>query len=302
MPPDTCRLCNAQAHLQLSHVLPAFTYRWLRESSGNGHLRTSAEPNQRVQDGLKRYWLCATCEGLFSKSETAFAGQLFHPYLSASGESFRYSRWLLHFCTSVSWRVLRFYTDENHLKEWEPEAIAHVSAAETTWREFLLGKRPHPGPFQQHLLPLDQVESTTGELAPNINRYLMRAIHMDLCRGSKSIFTYSKFGRFIIFGFVHEPNLRQWRGTRVHASEGFIEPRKYVLPKALGEYLNEKARSMSAALDSVSDRQQSKIDEAFRANVDRFVGSDAVAAMEADIRLFGDDAFSKRSAAGGDER
>lgn len=295
MPSGICRLCHAEADLRLSHILPAFTYRWLRESSGTGHLRTSVEPNHRVQDGLKLYWLCATCEELFGKSETAFAGQLFYPYLSASRKSFRYSRWLLHFCTSVSWRVLRFYTDENHLKDWEPEAIARVSAAETTWREFLLGERPHPGSFQQHLLPLDQVASATGELAPNINRYLMRTIHMDICRGSSSIFTYAKLGRFIVFGFIHEPNFSQWRGTRVHAKEGFIEPRKYVVPKALGDYLNEKARNMSAVIESVSDRQQSKIDAAFQANIDRIVGSDAFTAMEADIRLFGNDAFSKGS-------
>lgn len=296
MPRGSCRLCQAESDLQLSHILPAFTYRWLRESSGNGHLRASTEPNQRVQDGLKRYWLCATCEGLFSRSETAFAGQLFYPYLSASGKPFRYSRWLLHFCTSVSWRVLRFYNDENHLKDWSAEAAAHVSAAEATWREFLLGQRPHPGVFQQHLLPLDQVASARGELAPNINRYLMRAIHMDLCRGNKSIFTYSKLGRFIVFGFIHEPNPKQWQGTRVHATEGLIEPRKYVVPSALGEYLNEKARNMSAALNSVSDRQQSKIEEAFRANIDLFVGSDAFSAMHADIDLFGEDAFSKHTA------
>lgn len=296
MPIGTCRLCCTDAELQLSHVLPAFAYRWLRESSGNGHLRSSQQPNQRVQDGVKRYWLCATCEELFSKSETAFAGRLFHPYLAASGKSFRYSQWLLHFCTSVSWRVLRFYTDENHLKALEPDALAHVSTAEVVWREFLLGMRPNLGLFQQHLLPLDQVASTTGELAPNINRYLMRAIQMDFCRGSSCIFTYSKLGRFIIFGFIHEPNLKQWHGTRINAGDGFVEPKKYVLPKALGGYLNEKARSMSAALDSVSERQQSKIDSAFRGNVDQFVGSDAFTAMEADVRLFGNDAFSKRSA------
>lgn len=117
---------------------------------------------------------------------------------------------------------------------------------------------------------------------------------MDICRGSKSIFTYSKLGRFIILGFIHEPSPNQWRGARVHATEGIIEPRKYVIPRALGDYLNEKARQMSEALNTVSDRQQSKIEEAFRANVDRFIGSDAFAAMQADIELFGSDAFSKR--------
>lgn len=302
MPQGPCRLCQLESDLQLSHILPAFAYRWLRESSGNGHIRVSTAPNQRVQDGLKRHWLCASCEALFSHSETAFASQLFYPYLSASGKHFRYTRWLLHFCTSVSWRVLRLYADEHHLKDWEPEAIAHVSQAEVTWREFLLGQRPHPGSFQQHLLPLDQIASASGNLAPNINRYLMRAIHMDICRGTKTIFTYSKLGRFIVLGFIHEPNLHHWRGTKVHATEGVIEPRKYVVPRALGEYLNEKARQIAEALNSVSDRQQTKIDEAFRANVDRFIGSDAFAAMQADIELFGDDAFSKRKAHGDDER
>jgi hypothetical protein len=132
MPSGLCRLCERQSELQLSHVLPAFAYRWLRESSGNGHLRNSQEPNKRAQDGPKFYWLCAECEELFSRNETAFAGRLFHPYLKASGQIFPYSSWLIHFCTSVSWRVLRFYRDEGHLQTWEPEALARVDSAEST--------------------------------------------------------------------------------------------------------------------------------------------------------------------------
>ena len=211
MPFGLCRLCEVPSELKLSHVLPAFTYRWLRESSGNGHIRASDEPNRRVQDGLKFYWLCGGCEELFSRNETAFAGRLFHPYLGASGKVFPYSSWLIHFCTSVSWRVLRFYRDENHLQSWEPEARLRVNEAEVAWRELLLGKRENPGVFQQHLLPLDQISQTTGDFEPNINRYLMRAIQLDICRGSHSIFTYAKLGRFIILGFVHEPHLSHWK-------------------------------------------------------------------------------------------
>lgn len=293
MPQGKCLLCRADSDLQLSHILPAFAFRWLRESSGNGHIRSNNEPNKRVQDGLKRYWLCSSCEELFSRSETAFAGKLFHPYLSASGKAFSYSQWLLHFCTSVSWRVLHFYLDEGHLKDWEPEAIALTQQAEITWREFLLGQKRHPGNFQQHILPLDQISSSSRNLAPNINRYLMRAVHMDFCRGSRSIFTYSKLGRFIIIGFVHEPNLSHWKGTKVHATHGFIEPKRYVLPEAFGRYLNEKAQKLGSALNSVSDRQQEKIDEAFRTNLDRYIGSDAFTAMQADVEMFGNAAFKK---------
>ena len=294
MPIEQCRLCQTDSELQLSHILPAFAYRWLRESSGNGHIRNSLEPNKRVQDGLKRYWLCASCEELFSRSETAFAGRLFHQYLAASGGVIRYSEWLLRFCTSVSWRVLRFYKDEGYLNNLEPDALGRVLEAEIVWREFLLGQRRHPGIFQQHLLPVDKISSASADLVPNINRYLMRAIDMDFCRGSHSIFTYSKLGRFIILGFVHEPNLDHWKGTKVHATHGFVEPRKYVVPQALAGYLNEKATKIRDALDSVSERQKEKIDEAFRSNIDRYIGSDAFTAMNADVDLFGEEAFSRR--------
>jgi hypothetical protein len=294
MPTGQCRLCQAQAELQLSHVLPAFVYRWLRTSSGNGHIRGSDKPNRRVQDGLKLYWLCSRCEGLLSVSEGEFANKLFLPYTNGTKKSVRYSSWLMHFCTSLSWRVLRFYFERNEWDGWSADSIARMNEAETVWREVLLKSRPHPGLLQQHILPLDQIESTTGSFAPNINRYLMRAIQMDLCRSNKAIYTYAKLGRFIVLGFVHEPNLGHWRGTKVHANEGVIEPRQYVVPGVLGDYLNEKARKMSEALRSMSEAQQGKVDLAFRENVDRYIGSDAFTAMRADVEMFGDATFSKK--------
>ena len=294
MPTGLCRLCERPAELQFSHVLPAFAYRWLRESSGNGHLRGTMEPNKRAQDGLKFYWLCQDCETLFSRSETAFAGRLFHPYLKASGQVFPYSSWLIHFCTSVSWRVLRFYRDEEGLASWEPEALARIEDAAAVWRDVLLGKRANPGTFQQHLLPLDQISHTTIDVEPNINRYLMRAIQLDICRGPQSIFTYAKLGRFIILGFVHEPQPNQWRGTRVNANHGYVEQKQFVVPGGLADYLNEKARSLRQALAGMSPIQAKKVDAAFRANVNRFAGSDAFNAMQADVERFGKKAFTKR--------
>lgn len=160
----------------------------------------------------------------------------------------------------------------------------------------LLGKRSNPGEFQQHMLPLDQISELSGEFAPNINRYLMRAIQLDICRGSQSIFTYAKLGRFIIIGFIHEPKLTQWKGTKIHATHGYVEPRKFVVPGALADYLNEKARRMRDALASMSDRQAKKVEDAFRENIDRFAGSDAFVAMQADIDMFGNEAFTKRGA------
>jgi hypothetical protein len=106
MQQGTCRLCQQQAELKLSHILPAFIFRWLKETSGGGHLRHGMEPNRRIQDGLKRYWLCSPCEGRLNLSETAFATKLSHPYIEASGKQFTYSGWLIHF-TSIFLGLLR---------------------------------------------------------------------------------------------------------------------------------------------------------------------------------------------------
>jgi hypothetical protein len=46
MPKGRCRLCYAESELQLSHILPAFAIRWLRDSSGTGHVRRSDSPKE----------------------------------------------------------------------------------------------------------------------------------------------------------------------------------------------------------------------------------------------------------------
>lgn len=288
-----CALCGKESTLLLSHVLPAFIFRWLRDTSGTGHLRCTTEPNQRVQDGVKKYWLCAECEALFGRSETAFANKLFHPYMKYSGARFPYEAWLLQFCTSVSWRLLKHALEDWGLKDWTQEQRSKAIAVEKVWREYLLGLRPHPGEHRQHLIPLDQLASVGKDAAPNINRYLMRAVHMDMCQSEKTLFTYGKLGRFIIIGHIAETNPERWKGSRIQANQGVVEPREFVLPSALWIYLNEKARGMSSSMDEMSPRQQKRVDETFQKNVDRFAESDAFKAMNADVNFFGDNAFRK---------
>ena len=304
MPEGRCQLCGSESILQLSHILPAFVFRWMRETSGNGHLRFGETPNLRVQDGLKRHWLCASCESLFGRSETAFADQLFHPYSRGESSRFIYGEWLLHFCVSVTWRVLHLYRELTNFKGYEPEDIEHLDAAEAAWKAFLLGQQPHPGLFEQHLLPFDAIESissTRDDLSPNLNRYLMRTVDTDLCRGGKSIYIYAKLGRFAILGFVREDRRSQWQGTKVHVKTGLIEPRKYILPRAFFEYLNGKARRTAELLASISPRQSEKIDKSFRSNINKFIGSDEFEAMQNDIRMFGDAAFTRSHSSKGGE-
>lgn len=285
MPRGLCRLCQVDAELQLSHILPAFSYRWLRKSSGNSLLRETTEPDLRVQDGRREYLLCGSCEALFSRWETDFANKLFYPYTQEPQGQFHYSKWLLNFCVSVSWRVLSFYTGNDYLRELQPAETSFVSSAEVTWREFLLGQRPHPGFFRQHLLPLGMIEPTNVKVAQNVNRYFMCTSRMDMLRGrSGEIFTLAKIGPIIIVGMIFEPNQHHWRGTKI-ATKGTIMPQKYRVPRGLMEYMNNDARQLVDVHNKISANQKAKIEQSRRASGNKFVGSIAYKALEADIRL-----------------
>jgi hypothetical protein len=176
-----------------------------------------------------------------------------------------------------------------------PDTIARFKAAQATWKAFLLGQRPHPGAFQQHLLPLKEIAEISNPsdyLSPNLNRYFMRTIDMDLCNGRNTNYVYSKLGRFVIIGFVREDSPNFWKGTKVHVKDGRIEPRKYTVPDKFFKYMNTKARKILEGQDGISSRQLAKIEKSFRENMDNYRGSDDFIAMENDVRMFGKAAFT----------
>ena len=288
---EPCRLCGRMCIRQLSHLIPAFVFRWLKATSGNGHIRSSEEPDKRTQDGVKRYWLCTKCEQLFSGWEGQFASKIFHPYSVRSGDQFQYEGWMLRFATSVSWRVLIFALDEGNVEEWSEEVRAKAGSAEIVWRDFLLGKTNHPGDFRQLVVPMDEITGFDPDMPESINRYLMRAVDLSVPHAKDWAYTFAKMGRFIVLGQIVDPMPNQWRSARISANHGVIGPKKYELPMVLWSYLKSRARNTREALASMSTRQQEKVDQSFRANVDRYHGSDSFKAMRADISSFGRKAF-----------
>ena len=294
MPQGICHLCGADCDLQLSHVLPAFVFSWLRKTSGTGHIRFGKAPNQRRQDGWKRHWFCSSCESLFSRWETAFATQLFHPFLKERLSHFSYDLWLLQFCVSVSWRVLHYHREIDSFDDYSADILARMNDAEMVWKEFLLDRRLNPEAFQQHLLPFYPIDTTTSELSPNINRYLLRSIDMDIVLGDTTHFVYAKLGRFLIVGFIREDRPNRWCGTKVYQN-GFIEPHNYKVPGRFLEYVDDQARRQAELMAMISDRQRDKIDKAIDkvigADPAQFAKSDSLRAIEHDIRLFGSAAF-----------
>jgi hypothetical protein len=259
-----------------------------------GPIRHSKNINQRVQDGLKFAWLCSACEGRFNRWETQFANNVFHP-LTGDEDTVRYGDWLLKFCTSVSWRVLLHSREQNLLKHFSSDHLTHADQALEVWANFLLGKRPHPSGFEQHILPLGAIETASHmRLPPNINRYFLRGIQIDVaCNRSTSI-VFSKLGSIAIIGFINVPNAKDWTGTKVRVRGGTIKPRTYVIPAQFGHYLLEKAEGAWDDMARMSSAQRRKVDDHVRANLDQFANSDVFKAMQFDVDMFGHRAFHDR--------
>lgn len=108
-----CKLCQKEAQLELSHILPKFIYKWINKTSGTGKMRGLSNPNVALQDGYKIHLLCPVCEDKFSKYETWFASNFFHPSIKGVKISYPYNENLFKFAASIFWR----YTVTNMNRE-----------------------------------------------------------------------------------------------------------------------------------------------------------------------------------------
>lgn len=286
-----CRLCGVPSELQESHVVPGFVYKWLKETSATGFIRFGQNPNKRVQDGYKEYWLCRECEKRLNAWETKFAPKIFHPFNEDDGQRIHYGEWLLKFCISVSWRTLLKFNDLGleHLTDAQRDATANALAV---WANCLLSKMPNPGRFEQHLLPLDAIQDMSiGNLPPNINRYILRTVALDVVRSESTTFVLTKMSKYFVLGFIDVNYPRQWRGTKIHTREGLFGSDNFTLPVQFSDYLFDKAKKYGLVKTKISDKQNQKINEFMRKNLDRVSKSGTFEAMTHDVRIAGQAAF-----------
>jgi hypothetical protein len=288
---EACKLCGSSGPLRLSHIVPRFVYKWLRET-GSGRLRSTDAPNWRRQDGPKRYWLCDSCEQLLCEFETPFFEQVFRRVHARRGPApeIRYQRWALKFAASISWRTLLFRL------EIEPtflcaEERSRADQALRTWGDFILGRIPHPGEFEQHILLVDESSHADGPVSPWISRYLLRGVDINLIRLSDECLVHTKMCRVVVLGFLCRASPKRWRGTKLHVASGHVGSRCKV-PAQLSQYWNYSADITGRAMSTISEIQQRKTDDAARRlPAGTLATSDAMRALHADVLRSGRLAF-----------
>ena len=295
-PTDSCALCQNTARLQRGHILPAFVFRWVRETGVTPYFRESRAPNRRVQDGLTMHLLCRDCERRIGGYEDTFARRLFHPIHSDDSISVPYGDWLLRFCVSVSWRILVFAMLK--VREPHPHLDAHTAQIELAaeqWRRFLLGNEPDVGPFEQHLLPLTAVANARGNWPPRMNRFFLRDIGLGVPMGELNALTYAKLPGFAIYGWI-TTSTHEWVGSQVHL-KGEVKPGHFKMPTYVADHWVEQASI--PWLDQLSARQHDVSDDELRQNLGRWPESSTYHALKSDVEIFGQRALDFRRDSGG---
>ena len=268
----------------MSHVVPAFVFRWLRETSATGHIRFGEAPNLRVQDGWKKRWLCASCEALLAQSEKLFAERIFLPLAARRLKRLQYGPWLLKFCSSLSWRTLSLMREQDEFIDYSDTDIALLDEADAAWKDFVLGRTEDPGPFRQHVFLVDRVVAARGHVAPNINRHVLRHVDVDIVRSDSRHLVYTHLPRLFVLGVLRDELPEAWRGTEIHRSNGTI-PRRQVVPEGLYGFVSERARHAANLAGSMSGRQLEKVESAMRSNAQRALESDTRKALGYDTAL-----------------
>lgn len=283
-----CKLCKTTTELKLSHFIPKFIGRWSKKTSITGYLREHNEVNKRAQDIAKEYWLCDACETMFSKWETKFANNIFYPFIKDSKHITTYHEWLSRFCASLSWRTLTYIRSKNIKEIKSREYQNELDRAEIHLEKFLLGKEDNLNEYEQHLYPLDRIESTSHKNLPkNINRYYLRTMAMDIIGNSNSIYIYTKLPSFILLGIIKYENLKVIRSSRISLKTGKFNPKIYTFPDGIGDYILESAKEVEKAYNKIPEKDLEKFEEFIRNNPEKVKSSKLFEAFMHDYNFFG---------------
>jgi len=281
-----CALCAVEyAPTELSHIVPKFVYRWLKATSATKFMRFGPKMNQRAQDGIKDYFLCEACEDSFEKHESKFASDIFTPFVQDNCHTADYGEYMLKFAVSVSWRVLAYAQENGLLHHFQGRHAVAVTDTLAIWRDYLLNKTHEIGNHEIHLLPMSGViDHSSAGVPENINRYLRRAIEINVGVANTGAFTYCKLGPMIFIGLIHYPELAHWQKTKINKS-GQFPPMNFTAPAQFMDFIFMRSRRLAELESQLSERQLENIKISYEKNIDCFEQSDTYKTLLMDLKL-----------------
>ncbi len=258
-------------------------------------MREHNEVHKRAQDISKEHWLCGSCEDRFSVWETKFANNVFYPFVDEGACVANYDSWMSKFCTSLSWRTLSYIRSKNkkdNTDNKDPSYIEAIDKVEKHLAGYLLGNIDNLNQYEQHLFPLEPIEATTENgLPPNINRYFLRTMAMDIAGNSTDLYIYTKLPSFIVLGCVRSKELKKMRSSRIALKSGKISPRRYWWPDGFINYIVEKAKAVTETYERIPEQHKESFEEYIRKNPEKAANSRLMEAFLHDYNQFGKKVF-----------
>lgn len=288
-----CKLCGKNDELRESHFIPKFVGKWIKKTSVTGYIREKNEVNKRAQDIAKEHWLCGDCEQMFSVWEREFANKVFYPFVNEGKSAANYGNWMSKFCASLSWRTLTYIRSKNPKDENDKGRKALLDAAQEHLRKYLVGEANNLNQYEQHLFPLEKIESTDShDLPPSINRYFLRIMGMDIVGNSTDQYIFTKLPSFMLLGVIKSKNVKPMRSSRIAIKSGVLSPREYRWPDGFASYIFEKADEIIELHQSIPQKHLDSFDKYIKENPEKVIKSKQFHAFLDDYERFGDDVFS----------
>lgn len=277
-----CKLCQQNGDLKISHVLPRFLGKYLKDTSATGFL-TAVDKNgkpSRSQDLYKRKLLCDQCESVLNEAETFFAATVFYPFKKNQLKTIPVDDRLGRFAVSVSLRALWIMQLVKHplVERWKDQ----LDELETEWRNYLLCTHNFvKGNNSHHILLCNEAILAVGlKNSPNLIHSVLRTSAYYLFEKFEKAYVFANLAGVQIISMISPPELPVSRGTEVYPNQTF----GVFNPPGIGwggyfQNLLELARKCEAAKSRLSVAQREMIERSMNKDPEK-------AAMSEDGRIY----------------
>lgn len=274
-----CQLYLREEELLNSHIIPKFTFDFLKKSGGT-YLRAWNNPNLRLQDGPKKHLLCAEAEQEFGKRERWFANNIFFPYQKGEKKSFDYDENLGYFVISVLWRVLT----EHLSSDLAGNEFSFLTEVGEEWRQFLADGVIPKTYTDLNFFLTDRIGDFPKAYKVS-DAYLSRGIDSTIMftKDFETVGVYVKFMRFVVWSIV-KGKPTEGKGIKINFERGNLGAPQIIDDDFFGKYLLFRMNQIHS-FEKMNEEQEQKVIQEIIKNEDEFWKSDAGQAMMNDYRL-----------------
>ena len=283
-----CWLCSQSKTLVQSHMIPAFAFKWQKDTAASPFLRKGENPNRRVQDGDKHPLYCNDCEQMLSRWENTASSKIFKPATRREPLEGGYGGWLSRFAASLAIRTVHSQLYRKIDRKTGAIDFKKVKQAAEVWRQFLIGETSNPGAHRLYFLYdgyFDHFDA--DDLPSNWNTYIHRSIERDLMYTESGNFcaTFVKLGPLTFFGSIISET-KDWKQDSIRCGDWTYSKHNFTPNKMIWQYYILRAKSSQKIMAGNSEKQQKIIDAETLRREAKFVRSDLFRSLKDDFDQF----------------